>query len=41
MQVFNSFGLAYRLTGDSDYLDTVLIGAETLYDLRYQVRRLD
>lgn len=37
-QVYNSFGLAYRLTGESSYKDVVLDGAETLYDLRYMVR---
>lgn len=36
-QVFNSFGLGYRLTGESSYMDTVLAGADTLHDLRYDV----
>ncbi|CAM9308936.1 unnamed protein product, partial [Discosporangium mesarthrocarpum] len=35
-QVFNSYGLGFRLTGTAAYKTKVLTGAETLYDIRYQ-----
>lgn len=38
-QVYNSFGLGYRLTNQSEYADRVLTGADTLYGFRWQVRR--
>lgn len=37
-QVYNSFGLAYRLTNQAEYADRVLTGADTLYGFRWQVR---
>lgn len=37
VQVYDSFGLGYRLTSTAAYKTAVLTGAATLYDLRYQV----
>lgn len=37
VQIFNSYGQGYRLTGEAAYVDTILTGAETLYNLRYEV----
>ncbi|CAM9499460.1 unnamed protein product, partial [Sphacelaria rigidula] len=37
-QVFNSYGLGYKLTGNADYKEQVLTGAKTLYDIRFDER---
>lgn len=38
-QVLNSFGLGYRLVGTEEFKQRTLIGAQTLYVNRYEVRR--
>ena len=37
VQVFNSYGLGYKLTGNADYKEQTLTGAQTLYNIRFDV----